>query len=131
MPPPEPCMSRLRPLLLLGTAAMALALSACSDPELIQYASLSANGTVVQSVDGTARPAATGASAAGAIAARTITINSMTREITLVANQKVELDLAGSWMAYQIATSNSRDPSPAFSRRSIRVISNTSDGFCR
>lgn len=93
-------MSRLRHLLPFGIVAMAFALTGCS-PELIPYASLSANGTVAPSADGTARPASTGASAAAAVTARVVRIDPSTTKITLRENEKVELDLTGSWMAYQ------------------------------
>lgn len=88
--------TRLASLIVLTVAAGLLS-SACT--QAIWFASISANGKVVPSADGAARPAATSASAAAAVQAKTIKIDPTTTSITLVAGQTVELDLTGTWMA--------------------------------
>ena len=93
--------TRLLSLIVL-TCAAGLLTSACIPgmlPTMIGFASISANGKVVPSADATARPAATSASAAAAVQAKTIKIDPTTTSITLVAGQTVELDLTGTWMA--------------------------------
>jgi len=92
---------RILPLIAFTCAAGLLA-SGCIPgvtPTMIGFASISANGKVVPSADEAARPAATSASAAAAVQAKTITIDPTTTSITLVAGQTVELDLTGTWMA--------------------------------